>query len=267
MATPPIITLTTDFGLSDGYVAAMKGVILSRLPEARIVDLCHAIAPQDIAQAAYLIQDTFGYFPAGTIHVVVVDPGVGSGRGLIALEAQGHLFLAPDNGVLSLVSGPGARAFLAKRPDLWLAPLSHTFHGRDVIAPLAAYLAAGHGPESLGDAIAMADLMALRLPVPRIDQASRQVHGAVIRIDHFGNLITNISQAELRALETSAKTLRLSIGPHEIRAWHETYSQAPSGQPLILVNSSGLIEIAINQGHAARVLGGRVSDAVLISAS
>ena len=265
MAPAPIITLTTDFGQSDGYVAAIKGVILSRLPTATLVDLCHAIPPQEITQAAYVLQDTFPCFPAGSIHVVVVDPGVGSERGIIALRSQGHTFLAPDNGVLSLVADAGAKAFLAERPDLHRQPVSHTFHGRDIIAPLAAYLAAGHAPETIGPAIALERLAALTLPVPTIDRAGRRVLGCVVRIDHFGNLITNTSRADLQQLAARVEDITLAIGPHRLTSWCHSYSQTPPGQPLILFNSSGLVEIAINRGHAARRLNCGINDAVSFS--
>ena len=265
MAPHPIITLTTDFGQSDGYVAAIKGVILSRVPTATIVDLCHAIPPQGITQAAYVLKDTFPYFPAGSIHVVVVDPGVGSARGIIALSSQGHTFLAPDNGVLSLVADLEAKAFLAHRPDLYQQPVSQTFHGRDIIAPLAAHLATGHAPETIGPGIAMAHLTALHLPVPTIDRAGRRVLGCVVRIDHFGNLITNTSRADLQQLSESIADITVAIGPHRLTSWYQNYSQAPPGQPLILVNSSGLIEVAINRDHAARRLNCGINDKVSFS--
>lgn len=261
----PIITLTTDFGLADGYVAAIKGVILSRTPAATIVDLCHAIRPQDILQAAYIIKDTFDSFPAGAIHVVVVDPGVGSERGIIVLAAHGHLFLGPDNGVFSLLIGPGAQAFLANRPDLHRQPLSRTFHGRDIMAPLAAHLAAGHRPEALGSPIALEQLSVLQAPLSSFSAVTRQVYGCVIRIDHFGNLITNISQGEVEQLGAGPSALRLTVGPHYISSCRESYSQAAPGQPLMLINSSGLIEIAINQGHAASSLAIKIYDSVILS--
>ncbi len=264
-APRPIITLTTDFGLSDGYVAAIKGVILSRTPEATIVDLCHAIAPQDIVQAAYIIKDTFSSFPIGAIHVVVVDPGVGSDRGIILLAAHGHYFLAPDNGVLGLLIDAEAKAFLAQRPDLYQQPVSCTFHGRDIMAPLAAHLAAGHPPESIGQTLALEKLTVLSLPVPTIDRSCGRISGCIIRIDHFGNLITNISRADVQQLAASPALISLSIGQHSITSWHENYSQAAPGQALILINSSGLIEVAINQGHAANSLACKINDNVILS--
>jgi len=261
----PLITLTTDFGLSDGYVAAIKGVILSRTPEARIVDLCHAILPHDIMQAAFLVKETFPCFPSGTIHVVVVDPGVGSKRRIIVLSAHGHFFIAPDNGVLGGLISDGGMAFSVNRPDLYLQPVSHTFHGRDIMAPLAAYLAGGHPPESIGDALALEQLTALQLPTPHVDPSCRQISGCVIRIDHFGNLITNIGFSDVQQLGTPPFSLSLSVGQHNIGSWYENYSQSPSGEPMILVDSNGMIEIAINQGDAARTMAVTIYDTVILS--
>jgi S-adenosylmethionine hydrolase len=261
----PIITLTTDFGLSDGYVAAIKGVILSRMPEAVIVDLCHAIPPQDIGQAAYVLKDTFACFPNGTIHVVVVDPGVGSGREIIAVSCHGHCFLAPDNGVLGLVVSAGAKVYRAQRPDLYREPVSRTFHGRDIFAPLAAHLAAGHPVESIGPAILRESLTALQLPLPLVDRQGRTVSGCVIRIDHFGNLITNISRAEIDQLGVNPEATGLTIGRHAIHAWYQNYSQAPADQFLLLINSSSQIEIAINRGHAANRLNLGIYAPVILS--
>lgn len=261
----PIITLTTDFGLSDGYVAAIKGVLLSRTPEATIVDLCHAVPPQDIVQAALLIRDTFRTFPLGTIHLIVVDPGVGSKRQIIVLTAHGHSFVAPDNGALALLINAEAKAFAADRPDLYRQPVSHTFHGRDIMAPLAAHLAAGNPPESVGGAIALARLATLPLPLPAIDLTGRLISGCVLQIDHFGNLITNISCRDLNQLGSSPGNFCLAIGPHRLDSWLQTYSQAPPGQPLLLCNSNGMLEIAINQGHAAQALAVTIYDPVLLS--
>ncbi len=270
LITPPAtgkqcITLTTDFGLADGYVAAIKGVILSRAPRVAIVDLCHAIPPQDVAQAAYLLHETSCYFPLGTIHVVVVDPGVGSSRRIILLASRGHYFLAPDNGVVALLVAPEAKAFRLDRPDLYLAPVSHTFHGRDIFAPLAAHLACGHAPESMGQAMATADLAPLHLPTPRLDLTGRTIAGCVTRRDHFGNLITNITQADLAQLQAERDAITLGIGPHRLRCWHDTYSQAEPGQPLLLINGAGLIEIAVNRGDAANYLNSGIYAPVLLS--
>lgn len=262
---PSCITLTTDFGLMDGYVAAIKGVILARAPEVTIVDLCHAVPPQDIAQAAYLLHETAFYFPVGSIHVVVVDPGVGSSREIILLVSQGHSFLAPDNGVVSLLITPGCRAFRVARPDLYLSPLSHTFHGRDIFAPLAAHLARGHAPESMGQAVATADLAPLHLPHPHVDPIRGTIRGCVIRRDHFGNLITNITLADLGQLQTERAAITLAIGPHRLRNWHDTYSQVAQGEPLLLINSAGLVEIAVNRGDAANYLNSRIYAPVLLS--
>lgn len=261
----PIITLTTDFGLSDGYVAAIKGVILSRIPAVHIIDLCHEIAPQDIYQAAWVVKDTFASFPSGSIHVVVVDPGVGSDRAIVGMSAHGHYFLGPDNGVLSPIIVPDAKACLAQRPDLYQSPLSHTFHGRDIFAPLAAHLATGHPLESIGPVIDVHNLQRLSLSRPIVNQNPYQITGCVIRIDHFGNLITNISSSDLQHLDSDVSKITVDIGPLTLTSWRAHYSEMTQGQPLILINSSDLVEIAINHGHAAKSLGARINTPIILS--
>lgn len=261
----PIITLTTDFGLGDGYVAAIKGVILSRMPTAAIVDLCHEIAPHDIAQAAWVVKDTFSAFPPGSIHVIVVDPGVGSGRAIVGMAAHGHCFLAPDNGILSTLIEPKAKACQAQRPDLYQHPLSHTFHGRDIFAPLAAHLASGHPLESIGPSVPLDHLQPLSPPTPTVDLSTRQITGCVTRIDHFGNLITNISATELQQLGSPPATVRICLGPLTLSSWCTHYNAVAPGQPLILLNSANLVEIAINQGHAASSLGVRIHTPFVLS--
>jgi len=260
-----IITLTTDFGVSDGYVAAIKGVILSRTTRATIVDLCHQIAPQDIAQAAWVVSDTFSAFPPGTIHVIVVDPGVGSQRAIIGMAAHGHCFLAPDNGALHLLIEPSARAYRAERPDLYRTPVSHTFHGRDIFAPLAAHLADGHPLESIGPQLPLDLLQRLPLPTPVVDLNRRQIMGTIVRVDHFGNLITNISASDLRQLGDGLTGISIRLGAATLTSWCSHYHEAAPGQPLILLNSAGFVEIAVNQGHAATCLGAAIPAPILLS--
>lgn len=261
----PIITLTTDFGLNDGYVAAIKGVILSRMASVTIVDLCHNIGPQDIDQAAWVVKNTFIYFPAGSIHVIVVDPGVGSDRAIVGLSAHGHCFLAPDNGVLSSVIENGADAYLAQRPDLYQSPLSHTFHGRDIFAPLAAHLAAGNPIESIGPKVTLDQLQRLSFPSATVNLSTRQITGCVIRIDHFGNLITNISASDLQQLEPDLTKTSIDVGPISLTSWCAHYSDVAPGQPLILINSSNFVEIAVNHGHAAKKLGAKIHTPIVLS--
>lgn len=264
-----IITLTTDFGLSDEYVGVMKGVILSRAPDARIVDLTHAVPPQDIRLAAYIIAAAHKYFPANTLHVIVVDPGVGSNRRIILLQAKGRLFLAPDNGVLTLLLSEKnfQAAFEVTCNHLFLSPVSDTFHGRDIFAPVAAHLAAGLPPEKVGPSLARKELTTLPLPKVHIDSTNNTVSGNVIGIDHFGNLITNIHQEDYRKLPPALldKKISVVIGNTTIPGIHTSYAIAPPGTLLALFGSRGYLEIACNLGNAAQHLNAAQDDTVTLT--
>jgi S-adenosylmethionine hydrolase len=187
-----VITLLTDFGLRDGYVAAMKGAILSRCPTCRLVDVTHEIPPGDISAAAYVLRQAAGFFPKGTVHLAVVDPGVGSERRGIACEAGDQCFVAPDNGVLTAVLDPSlpVRAHVISRPGLWRDDPSPVFHGRDIFGPVAAHLAAGGRLEDLGEAADPSGLVRTPWPVPHLQGA--EWPGEVIYVDRFGNLVTNL---------------------------------------------------------------------------
>jgi hypothetical protein len=230
-----IITLLTDFGTADGYVGEMKGVLLSAVPDAVVVDITHALAPQDVEAARLTLARVWRRFPRGSIHVAVVDPGVGSTRAALAVESDGRLLVGPDNGVLSpaLIS-PGARVVaLPIPPDA--AP---TFHGRDVFAPAAAALARGRSVDSLG--MPYAGAIVLRTPEPhRLDTG--QIAGEVIQIDRFGNAVTNLVGRRDMVLELGERQLPIL----------RTYSDARSGEALALIGSAGLIEIAVRDGSAA----------------
>lgn len=230
-----IITLLTDFGTADGYVGEMKGVILSAIPDAMIVDISHALAPQDVDAARLTVARVWRKFPRGTIHVVVVDPGVGTERTALAVEVDGRLLVGPDNGVLSpALITPGARTVaLAIPPDA--AP---TFHGRDVFAPAAAALARGRSVDSMGQPYAGAIIR--RTPEPRRVE-SGHIAGEVILIDRFGNAVTNLVGRRDMVVEVGGLELPIS----------RTYADAAPGQPLALVGSAGLIEIAVRDGSAA----------------
>jgi len=264
----PIITLTTDFGLDDCYVGAMKGVILSRNPAARIIDLCHTVGPQDVVQAAYLIHANFSYFPEGTLHLVIVDPGVGSSRKIILATARDHSFLVPDNGVLSpfLKKKQVTSSFSAEREDLYLHPTSRTFHGRDIFAPLAAFLTNGNPPESIGPEYDTAKLTTLDLPMPIVDPANSTVKGSIINIDRFGNASTNITLDEIGPLNTPPGSLQLSIGNHTITGLRATYTDTSPGTPLLIINSQNFLEIAVNRGSAQALLNTSLYDTVVLSA-
>lgn len=260
-----MITLTTDFGLEDEYVGVMKGVILSICPAATIVDVTHGIPPQNRIQAAYVINSAYRYFPAGTIHLAVVDPGVGTGRATTALRADGHVFLAPDNGVLSfLLQKQGAFAVRLTRSEYFLKSVSTTFHGRDVFAPAAAHLAAGADLKSLGEPVDCGALKTLDLGLPRIG-ADGRLSGTVVWADRFGNLTTSIDAASLdaylRSKPVGSKPV-IRIGTCRIAGLSSTYADAEPGRALALIGSRGYLEIAVNCGNAHKDLGINTLDPV-----
>jgi S-adenosylmethionine hydrolase len=265
----PIITLTTDFGLADEYVGVMKGVILSKSPKARLVDLTHAVPPYNISMAAYLIYAAHSYFAAGTIHVVVVDPGVGSSRDIIVLQANQQIFVAPDNGILTmfLKNCPNLNAHKVTNQDLLLQPLSHTFHGRDIFAPIAAHLSNGAQPRTVGAKVPVQQLCQLNLPQITLDSPNCQIKGTVIHIDHFGNVMTNISQNSLSEISKipAASTFAITVNKHTISPISQSYQELGHGEPLLIFNSRNLLEISINSGHAAQKLNISINDQVTLT--
>jgi|SRR5579875_995957 len=249
----PIITLTTDFGVRDHYVGTMKGVILGRCPGAELVDISHEIPAFSIVAAAYTIDQAAFYFPAGTVHLMVVDPGVGTARRGLCAEAAGQIFVAPDNGVLSLVAGRsgGLRAWELARRDLWLAAPSSTFHGRDIFAPVAAALASGRvRPEDVGLAVEEIELLE--------DLDARQSEAGVWRarvlsVDRFGNAITNLRASEFsRIAETR---FAMEAGGRKVERFHRTFGEAAAGECFAFFGSSGYVELGVNQQSAAEMLG------------
>ncbi|HEY4218859.1 MAG TPA: SAM-dependent chlorinase/fluorinase [Gemmatimonadaceae bacterium] len=233
-----IITLLTDFGTADGYVGEMKGVLLSLAPDAELVDLTHDIAPQDVERARLTLARVWRRFPNGTVHLVVVDPGVGSARAALAVESDGKWLVGPDNGVLSpALLLPGARAVELMLPS----GASATFHGRDVFAPAAAALARGEPIEALGP---IADAPVIRRTPEPIRGADGALRGQVIVVDRFGNAVTNL--AVLRDGIVSVDGLELPL--------RRTYAEVAEGEPIAVVGSTGFIEIAVRNGDAARVL-------------
>jgi S-adenosylmethionine hydrolase len=244
-----IITLLTDFGLQQPFVGVMKGVILTRFPEARIIDLAHGVRPQDVIEAGFWLARSYGWFPRGTVHVVVVDPGVGSERGTLVLQADGHWFVGPDNGVMDgvLQRGPALDAREIDLQRLGLASPSHTFHGRDVFAPVAAELAAGR---CLFDAVGPVKHRVVGLPEARLLRTADSLQGRVVSVDHFGNLITNIDAGLLT--DWPVATVRVADTPCPVR---RTYSDAEPGQILALINAFGTLEIACRNASAAEILG------------
>jgi S-adenosylmethionine hydrolase len=252
----PLITLLTDLGTADTYVGAMKAVILGLCPNAGIVDLCHGIAPQDVQEAAFLLDTVWGYCPQGTVHVIVVDPGVGSKRRVLAVEAHGHRFVAPDNGVLTYVLAKARdyEAFSVERREYLLPEVSQTFHGRDIMAPVAARLACGLPTEAVGPAVS-GPLEMLPISRPIVGAAGLEAH--VIHVDRFGNLVTDLSEADLLTWQRENGSHRIVVraGDSAIERIGLTYAGAQPGELLALFGSAGHLEIAINMGSAAACLG------------
>jgi S-adenosylmethionine hydrolase len=243
-----IVTLTTDFGVRDSYVGTMKGVILSRCPEAQIVDICHEVLPQQVRIGALRLAAAAPYFPPGTVHVAVVDPGVGSTRRAIAIEAGTQRFVGPDNGVLTLAArqiGPEWHAFEITNPARMLPWVSQTFHGRDVFAPAAAYLAAGGSIDDLGPAL----VEVVELQLPRPAGAGSTLNGLVLDVDRFGNLITNVRAEDL----APATDYEVRVGAATIVGLSRWYD--PERELVAIIDSDGWLEIAAPGMNAAEQLG------------
>ena len=254
----PIVTLTTDFGLADHFVGAMKGVILSIEPRARIIDISHEIVPYSITEAAFVLAQAYGCFPPGTVHVVVVDPGVGTSRRPILAEAARHLFVAPDNGVLSMIYGRERHKVRhITREQYFRLPVSRTFHGRDIFAPVAAHLAHGVRPARFGKLISDYVRGDFAEPVP---SGERRWTGHVLKVDRFGNLITNFAWNRFPDLQACAFEMR--IGRRRITVCLPSYSHGRPRQLFAIAGSSGFLEIAANQASAARLTGSTAGDEV-----
>lgn len=258
---PPIITLLTDFGLEDVYVGVMKGVILGLNPTARLVDLSHAVPPQDVLSGAFLLQSAWRYFPPGTIHLAVVDPGVGSNRRALAASAGGHYWVGPDNGLFSLIfsNHPPAVMVSLENAAYFLPQISDTFHGRDIFAPVAAHMSLGITLASLGPALR--DPVGLEVPLPEF--GAGEARGHVIWRDHFGNLITNVPMDRLRSW-LAGRPGCIWLESHRIPHLTETYSAVPPGALLALGGSHGYLEIACREGSATQVLGAKVGARVRV---
>jgi len=253
-----IITLTTDFGLKDHYVGAMKGVILSINPEAVIVDITHEVPPQDVFCGAFTLRNAYGYFLRGAIHVVVVDPGVGSERKPIVVEADGNLFVGPDNGVFTFVylESSHYRVFEITTPRFMLSKISSTFHGRDIFAPVASYLSLGVPITEMGKEVE--DPVRLHIRKPEVKEKEKEVLGEVIYIDSFGNLITNISPDLLTPYS------KVFIGKRAIDRIAKSYTEVEPGELLAIEGSSGFLEVSVNRGSAAKKLDVKVGEKVLL---
>ncbi|MDT7856892.1 SAM-dependent chlorinase/fluorinase [Rubrivirga sp. S365] len=247
-----IVTLTTDFGLRDGYVAAMKGAMLAAAPDVRAVDVTHEVPAQDVMAAAFVLRGAAPFFPAGTVHLAVVDPGVGTLRRAIAarLVVGGTpcRFVGPDNGLLPLLAdGPPVEAVVLDRPGAWRTPVpSDTLHGRDVFGPVAAALAAGAALDDIGSPAG--PLAPLHWPLPRVD--AEGVEGMVLHVDRFGNCTTNIPREAL----AGRGGFKAYVGSSVLRRHAPSYGHVAAGEPLTLFGSSGHLEIAVNRGDAAALL-------------
>lgn len=265
-----IITLLTDFGIDDEYVGIMKGVILSIAPSARIIDITHQIAPQDLIHAAYVIKFSYRYFSRGTVHVVVVDPGVGTSRAILALEIKGHIFLAPDNGILTLLmdTEPIDTIIRVDKKDYFLEPLSRTFHGRDIFAPVAAHLAKGVAIQKFGHPADPKELVRLPIEYPAISDKGELI-GLIVSIDRFGNLITNIDLDSLEKFCRTAtgKSPEIRIGGDKITGLSSSYENVKPQNPLMIIGSRGCLEIAVNRGSARHRFMAKKGDKVRLTFS
>lgn len=248
-----IITLTTDFGEADHYVACMKGVILQHVPNVQLVDVTHTISQHDVVHAAFVLRQIVQHFPPGTIHVVVVDPGVGTARRLLAARYEGQIILAPDNGLVSLVHRDFSldELYSIENTRLFRSEVSTTFHGRDILAPIAGNLARGLAMDNVGPPLEQLEILNLEKanPLP-----SGGIEGQVLYVDRFGNMITNISEDELSVMYPNFEGLQVHVGPLRIGPLRTTYADVAEGEIVAVVGSTGMVEIAVNQGNAATQL-------------
>ena len=258
-----IITLTSDFGVRDAFTASIKGVILKINPQAHIVDLTHEVAPQDIWEAAFTLKSAYSYFPKGTVHFAVVDPGVGTSRRPIIVVTESYYFVGPDNGLFTLIyqEAERLRVHHITAGHYFLPNPGPTFHGRDVFAPVAAWLAKGIPSGNFGDEIT--DYMKLSVPMPKV--AANTIDGHVVHIDRFGNLITSITHKILRSLLTEGThpgAVSISIVGREIKGFKKFYAEAAPGEPSAIINSDGIVEIFVYKQSARIVLSAKRGEIV-----
>jgi S-adenosylmethionine hydrolase len=263
-----IITLLTDFGMQDEYVGVIKGVIYGINPKVKIVDLSHAIKPRDVLSAGYLLKSSYSFFPQGTIHMAVVDPGVGSRRNILAADISGHLFLAPDNGLLGPVLAKESLRSLVvlDTPDLYRQPVSGTFHGRDIFAPVAAHLSLGMSVDKLGRPLKPGEMNLLPGTEPAYNDQG-MLCGSIVRVDHFGNLITNLELAQLvaKGFWEDPDNLVVQVKGANIKGIQRCYADSPAGSLLVVLGSSNCLEIAVSMGSAANKLKVQSGACVLLS--
>jgi hypothetical protein len=273
-----LITLTTDFGTADGYVGAMKGVIARLAPEAQVVDITHEIPAQDILAGALALETACPFFPPETIHVAVIDPGVGTSRAAVAIQTPHAFFVGPDNGIFDLVLGAGTRRRKQRvsedsslRFSAWTAvrltnasyyrpQVSSTFHGRDIFAPVAAHLARGVMLSELGEPIK--DLVSLALPEPEKSRGGLKLH--VLRADHFGNLITDLTAQEYKRWNPKNAAVAIEIGTRRIAGLSSTFADVAPGEPVAYFGSGGRLEIAVRNGDAAKTLSAELAQGIAL---
>ncbi|MGP0629213.1 SAM hydrolase/SAM-dependent halogenase family protein [Nitrospina sp. 32_T5] len=257
----PVITLTTDFGLDDPYVGIMKGVMLNIAPDVRLVDLTHQIQPQNILQAALVVKAAYPYFPKGTVHVVVVDPGVGGVRRPMGLKSYDYWFVGPDNGVFTSVIDSQASCYELTTEKYFLKNLSTTFHGRDIFSPVAAWLARGKTLRAFGRKIA--DPVTLDLPLPKFDGTT--ITGEISYVDHFGNLTTNIDAGLLEGVFEHPEKLEVQVGRHTLQGPVASYSEEKEDAVGIIINSWNALEIFHREGNAAQKLKVKIGTPVRVT--
>jgi S-adenosyl-L-methionine hydrolase (adenosine-forming) len=251
--TNPIITLTTDYGTNDHLVGVMKGAILRVNPDARIVDITHQVTPFDLLEGALAIASSYAYFPVRSIHVVVVDPGVGTERRPLLVSGQNQYFIAPDNGVLSGVYDK-EQNFAVRHltsEHYFMQPVSKTFHGRDVFAPVAGWLSKHWQPASMGEVIE--DFKRFAMPKPK--ESEGLLKGVVMKVDGFGNLITNFRTEDLSPETMEKGEIHLQVGSQAVTRMVHMFASGNAGEPVAYIGSSGYLEIAVNKGNASKALG------------
>jgi len=261
----PVVTLTTDFGLNDHFVGTIKGVILNIAPEAEVVDICHSVQAFDVLDGALAIAQAYPYFPVGTIHVVVVDPGVGTARRPIILSTEREYFVAPDNGVLSMIYAREERIRVrhVTGEHYFLQPVSQTFHARDVFAPVAGWLAKGVDSGKFGEEIS--DFVRFQAPKPKAVDGNT-LRGVVLKVDRFGNLVTNFMPQDVPALfKPTPPAFKIVVGKREITEIHTTYSEGSPNEVFAILGSMGYLEIASNRAAAAQAIGvGKGSEVTIV---
>jgi S-adenosyl-L-methionine hydrolase (adenosine-forming) len=264
LAHRPIVTLTTDFGTNDHFVGAVKGVILDIVPEAAIVDISHAVQAFDVLDGALTISQTYSYFPTGTVHMIVVDPGVGTARRPIIASSDGYHFVAPDNGVLSMIYAKEERIHVrhVTAEHYFHQPVSNTFHGRDIFAPVAAYLAKMVDSHKFGDEIE--DYVRFAAPKPK-PAGENRIRAVVLKVDRFGNLISNVTPDDVPALFAGKAAFKIVVGNREITELRGNYAEGAPGEVFGILGSMGYLEIVANRAAAAQITGaGKGSEVSII---